>query len=250
MYNGAVALDARERIIVALDMPSLERARELARQILAGQARRPALVKVGLELFASHGPRVLDELRGEGARVFCDLKLHDIPNTVAGAVRALARHGAAMLTLHASGGRSMLEAARKAADEFQPGDRPILLGVTVLTSLADADLEDLGFRRPPSEQVIALAEICRRAGLDGVVAAVAEAAALKKALGQDFLVVTPGIRPAGSAARDQRRIATPAEAVRSGADYIVVGRPITEAPDPARAVEQIAAEIAEALKPR
>lgn len=237
----------RERIIVALDTPSVERARDIVRQISAGHV---GLVKVGLELFTSQGPRVLGELRDAGARVFCDLKLHDIPNTVAAAVRALARRRAAMLTLHASGGRSMLEAARKAADEFEPGDRPTLLGVTILTSLAADDLEEIGFSRPPPEQVVALAEICRRAGLDGVVAAVAEAALIKEALGQDFLVVTPGIRPKGSGAGDQRRTATPAQAISSGADYIVVGRPITEAPDPARAMEQIAAEITEALESR
>lgn len=208
------------------------------------------LLKVGLELFTSEGPRAVIELREAGARIFCDLKLHDIPNTVAGAVRALARLKVAMLTLHASGGRAMLEAARKAADEFQAGDRPALLGVTVLTSLAAADLEEIGFSRSASEQVLALAELCRRAGLDGVVAPAAEAAAIKKALGQDFLVVTPGIRPRGSEPGDQRRIATPAGAVISGADYIVVGRPITEAADPARAAEQIAVEIAEALESR
>jgi orotidine-5'-phosphate decarboxylase len=180
-----------------------------------------------------------------GARVFLDLKFHDIPNTVAGAVRAAAAHGVWMVNVHAAGGPAMCRAAAEAA--AKAGSlRPLVIAVTVLTSLDENDLAAVGLQGPPREAARRLAKLAKDAGLDGVVASAQEAAAIKELCGPEFLVVTPGIRPAGEAVGDQKRVMTPAAAIAAGSDYLVIGRPITQAPDPAAAAEAIAAEIAQA----
>lgn len=223
-------------LIAALDTADPERARVLA----AAVGPHCAMVKIGLELFVAHGPAAVRALAP--ARVFLDLKLHDIPNTVAGAVRAALLLAPAMLTLHAGAGTAALEAARRAAGDG-PG-RPLLVGVTVLTSVDAAALHGVGVAGGPRQQVLRLARLAMAAGLDGLVCGPQEVAMLRDALGAAPVLVVPGVRPAGSAAGDQARVATPGEAARAGADWIVVGRPITEAPDPAVAAAAIAAEIA------
>ncbi len=224
-------------LAVALDTSERDEVVRLAR-VLAGRA---GTFKVGLEAFTAHGPDLVREVRDLGAPVFLDLKLHDIPNTVERAARNAARLGAAMFTVHASGGEAMLRAAvAGAADAERP---PAVLAVTVLTSLDDAALEGLGIPGGAAGRVRVWAEMARRAGCAGVVCSPQEAAALRAALGAGFLLVTPGIRPAGAASADQRRVATPRAAVEAGADVLVVGRPITGAADPAAAAEAILAEL-------
>jgi len=227
------------QLIVALDFPDARPALGLA-HLLAPQ--RPWM-KVGLELLMSAGPGLVREITAAGLPVFLDGKFHDIPNTVAGAVRAAVRTGARMLNVHAGGGLRMMQAAREAADNAAADTRPLLIAVTVLTSLAPEELrEEAGVARPLPEHALALARLAKSAGLDGVVASVEEVAAIKETCGTDFLVVTPGIRPA-AAADDQRRVATPAGAVRAGSDFLVVGRPITQAGDPVAACAAILAEM-------
>jgi orotidine-5'-phosphate decarboxylase len=225
------------RIVVALDFPDRDRALRLVDRIPPGRCR----LKVGFELFVAAGPALVAELADRGFGVFLDLKFHDIPNTVAGAVRAASKLGVWMINVHASGGRRMMEAARAALPEG-PG-RPRLVAVTVLTSLAAADLRETGVGVEPEAQVLRLARLTRECGLDGVVCSAREAAALRRELGEGFLLVTPGIRPAGGDTADQRRVMTPCEAMAAGADYLVVGRPVTEAQDPARALAGLEAEI-------
>ena len=225
------------RLIVALDTPKLVTAEALAGQV----APSAGLVKLGLELFCAAGPPALARLRAK-APVFLDLKLHDIPNTVAGAVTSLAPLGAAMLTLHAGGGPAMITAARKAAEAFGEA-RPILLAVTVLTSMDAATLGAVGVMDMPAEQVLRLARMAMAAGADGLVCSPREVALIRDVLGDAPMLVVPGIRPVGSAAGDQARIATPEDAVAAGADWIVVGRPITEAADPAAAAAAITASL-------
>jgi len=228
------------KLIVALDYPDAESALAMARTL---QPLGPWM-KVGLELLMSAGPGIVSALTEMGLPVFLDGKFHDIPNTVAGAVRGATASGARILNVHASGGLRMMQAARQAAEATQPP--PLVIGVTVLTSLSPEELRDeAGFARPMAEQVLALARLAKAAGLDGVVASVAECAAIKAACGQDFVVITPGIRPA-AVADDQRRVATPRDAIAAGADFLVVGRPITQAPDPAAACAAILQEIQEA----
>ena len=222
-----------ERVFVALDTPDPARARELAR-ILAG---RVGGLKVGLELFTAAGPGLVRELGSTGTPVFLDLKLHDIPNTVGAAAAAAARTGAALLTVHALGGEAMIRAAVAGA----PG--VVVLAVTVLTSHAAGDLPALGIAGPPADAVGRLASVARRAGAGGIVCSALEIEVVRRAF-PEALVVVPGIRPAGADKGDQARVATPASAVASGADRLVVGRPITAAPDPAAAAEAIAREIA------
>ncbi len=225
-------------LIIALDQPSLK-------DCLAVLDRLPetiAHVKVGLELFIAEGPAVLRPLQLRRKKVFLDLKLHDIPNTVARAVAAAARHGVAMLTVHAGGGRIMLQAAAAAKKEFGP-DAPRLIAVTALTSLGQSDLAELGVQRALPDQVLALGELALDCGLDGLVCSVQEAAALRRRFGPAPLLVTPGIRPAGVETADQKRIATPAMAVKAGASFLVVGRPILAAPDPAAAAAGIMREM-------
>jgi orotidine-5'-phosphate decarboxylase len=230
-----------EKIIIALDVGTKPEA--LA---LAGGLPSARIFKVGMELFTAEGPPLLRAVARLGKRVFLDLKYHDIPNTVAGAVRSASHHGAAMLTLHASGGGEMMAAAAAAAREEAAKSgrpRPLLLGVTVLTSLKDSQLREIGCSVPVAGQVLRLAVLAKSAGLDGIVCSPHEIEIIKKEFGRELLVVTPGIRPAWAAAQDQKRIMTPAKAVAKGADYLVIGRPVTGAPSPQEAFEKIAAEI-------
>jgi orotidine-5'-phosphate decarboxylase len=233
--------EARNKLIVALDVPDAAGAARLVDQ-LEGRCR---WFKVGLELFAAAGPEVVKPLLARGYSVFLDLKLHDIPNTVAGAVRSAARLGVKMTTLHAAGGPAMLAAAREALVGIE--DPPQLLAVTVLTSMDHAQLKAAGIERSPAEQVELLARMGLGAGINGFVCSPNEVAALRKLTGPESVLVVPGIRPTGSSAGDQKRIATPAEALRAGATYLVVGRPITQASDPAQAAESLLREMAEAV---
>jgi len=225
---------ARDRLIVALDFSSLDEAFSLVQKLQG----RVGMFKVGKELFTREGPAAVRQIVNLGERVFLDLKFHDIPNTVARAVEAAVSLGACLVNVHASGGRKMMQAAAEATS----GNAEVI-AVTVLTSLRDEDVREAGFALGPDELVPRLARLALEAGLDGVVAAPTDAARLRRELGSDFLIVTPGVRPAGSTKDDQARIATPAEAVRQGADYIVVGRPITQAADPVKAAEAIVAEM-------
>ena len=229
--------EAIARLAVALDTSDPEEVARLA-GVLEG---RVGTLKVGLEAFTAGGPDLVRRVRDLGVPVFLDLKLHDIPNTVERAARNAARLGVAMLTVHASGGAAMLEAA--VAGAAAAGHPPVVLAVTVLTSLDDAALAELGVPGGAAARVSAWAGMARRAGCGGVVCSPQEAAALRAALGPGFTLVTPGIRPAGEAAGDQRRVATPAAAVAAGADVLVIGRPITAAADPAAAADAIAAEL-------
>lgn len=223
-------------IVVAIDTPDAGRAEALAKS-----CRAAAAIKLGLEFFSAHGPAGVRRVREAGAPLFLDLKLHDIPNTVVGSVRALRPLAPAMLTVHASGGRAMLEAAQAAAQTYE--EPPALLGVTTLTSLDSDDTAAMGVRGSTSDQVVRLARLAQASGLAGIVCAPTEAARVRRETGPGFLIVTPGIRPASSAAQDQKRVATPAEAAAAGADLLVIGRPITGSEDPARALEAIAAEL-------
>ena len=233
--------EARRRLIVALDVPNAEEAIELVNELESCCQ----WFKVGLELFVAAGPAVLEPLVARGHSIFLDLKFHDIPNTVAGAVRSAARLGVRMVNVHALGGPAMLTAAREALAGF--ADPPQLLAVSVLTSMDQAQVNAAGLDRSPSEQVELLARMCLDAGIRGFVCSPQEVATLRAMTGPEGVLVTPGIRPAGGAVGDQRRIATPAEALRQGASYLVVGRPITQAVDPQAAAERILAEMAEAL---
>jgi orotidine-5'-phosphate decarboxylase len=235
-------LSARERVIVALDFPDAEQALGLI-------DRLDGLIqwfKVGLELYISEGNRTVDKLRSRGHSVFLDLKLHDIPNTVAGAVRSASRAGAQMLTVHAGGGSAMLSAAVEAAASMP--EAPLLLAVTVLTSMDQAQLTAVGVPGSPAEQVIRLARMGWQSGIRGFVSSAEEVAAMRQNF-PDATLVIPGIRPAGAAVPagaaldDQKRVATPAAAIAAGASYLVIGRPITQAPDPAAAAQAILAEI-------
>ena len=228
------SIGARRRLIVALDVSRAEAARALVDRI--GEAA--GLYKVGLQLFTAEGPRLVEELVGSGHKVFLDLKLHDIPNTVSHAVKSAAALGVSMLTVHAAGGSDVLKAAVEAADR-----RLTLLAVTVLTSFCDDDLRETGVPSTTAEQVLHLAGLAQRAGCPGIVTSPRETALIRKSLGSDLVIVNPGVRPVGSGKDDQERIATPAEAIRAGASYIVVGRPITMADDPARAAHDIVLEM-------
>jgi orotidine-5'-phosphate decarboxylase len=234
-------IDARKRLIVALDVPNAAAAAAMVNQ-LEGACQ---WFKVGLELFTAAGPAVLEPLVARGHSVFLDLKLHDIPNTVAGAVRAAAALDVRMLTVHAGGGPAMLQAAQAALVGVE--NPPQLLAVTVLTSMDQAQVKAVGLERSPAEQVKLLAKMGLKAGIRGFVCSPQEVAALRALTGPEGVLVVPGIRPAGAEYGDQKRIATPADALRSGASYLVVGRPITQAPDPAEAAEAILKEMAEAL---
>jgi orotidine-5'-phosphate decarboxylase len=233
-----------ERLLVALDVETGDRALALASALkgLAGG------YKIGTRLFTLEGPALVRELVARGERVFLDLKFHDIPNTVAQAIESAVQTGAWMINVHASGGIPMMERAVKAGRETaarlgQPP--PLLIAVTVLTSMNSEVLREVGVQRPMLEQVVALATMTQAAGMDGVVASAQEAAQVRRACGDKFLIVTPGIRGASAQAKpdDQTRTVGPAEAIRAGATHIVVGRPIIAAPDPRRAAEEIAAEL-------
>lgn len=217
--------------------------------VLARRVRGVAgVLKIGSQLFTAEGPRVVERLAGLGFDIFLDLKFHDIPNTVAGSVAAACElPRIRLLTLHASGGLAMMRAARDAADRKK--SRPSLLGVTILTSLDAAELRQVGMAGTPSSRALSLARLAQKAGLDGVVASAHEVRAIRRACGPEFAIVVPGVRPANVAAHDQSRIATPAEAIRAGADYLVIGRPITAAPNPRQAALAIAREISCVLPP-
>jgi len=226
-----------ERLIVALDVSS---ARE-ARKIVQALGTAISTYKIGNQLFTAEGPGVVRELVESGKDVFLDLKFHDIPNTVAGGVRSAVALGISMLTVHAAGGSAMLRAAMEAAR--QAPTPPTVLAVTVLTSLSDADLQETGVARRSRDHALVLATLAQKCGCDGVVASPHEARLIRQDMGAGLVIVTPGIRPAGSAKGDQARLNTPAEAIAAGADYLVVGRPITGAADPRGAAEAIVAEI-------
>ena len=224
------------QVIVALDVPTLDEAMGLVDSL--GEETR--FYKVGLELFTLEGPSVVRTLKGRHKHVFLDLKLHDIPNTVARAVGRARELDVDLLTLHTTGGRSMMEAAAQAS-----GDRLTLLGVTVLTSMTHSDVENSWGRDIDSieEEVVRLAQLAQESGLGGVVASVSEAASIKEAVGSALVVVTPGIRLTGDDPHDQARVSTPAEAVAAGADYLVIGRSVTQAPDPAGALRRVFEEM-------
>jgi orotidine-5'-phosphate decarboxylase len=236
--------ESRSRLIVALDVPE----RRTALAAVKSLRGHVGYFKLGLELFVSEGPGLVEEIRGAGEKVFLDLKLHDIPNTVAGAVRAACRLGIEMLTLHASGGRAMLEAGRKAAEESATS--PLVLAVTVLTSLSLADTRTLGIQETPEDWTRRLATVAQEAGIRGLVASPAELQSLRKKFGEGMQLVSPGIRPAGSATQDQARIATPSQAIHAGADFLVVGRPILQAADPAAAADNIVKEMETVISQR
>jgi orotidine-5'-phosphate decarboxylase len=228
--------DPRQRLIVALDVSSAA----AAQKIVAALGDSALTYKVGMRLYTAEGPQVVRDLIASGRRVFLDLKYHDIPNTVGGAVREAAQLGVSMLTVHASGGGKMLQAA---VDAARIREGLMVLAVTVLTSMDEHDLENVGVRGRVVDSVIRLAAIALANGCHGVVASAREASTLRTELGDRFVIVTPGVRPAGSGYGDQVRVVTPAEAVASGASYIVVGRPITEAPDPAAEARAILGQI-------
>lgn len=229
-----------KRVIVALDFPDAKAALEAAARLDPRLCR----VKVGKELFVAAGPAVVEQLHERGFEVFLDLKFHDIPNTVAGACRSAARMGVWMMNVHASGGEAMMRAARDAiAAVTRP---PLLIGVTVLTSLDDAALARIGFSGTAREHVEGLARLARECGLDGVVCSAQEAPWVRAAAGAGFTLVTPGIRLETDAKGDQARTVTPVEAVKLGADYLVIGRPITRAADPVAVLDAIRASLGEA----
>ena len=227
----------KDRLIVALDVSSAAQAQRLVQTI--GDAA--TTYKVGKQLFTAEGPQVVRDLIASGRKVFLDLKFHDIPTPVAGAVRSACELGVSMLTVHGSGGSKMLKAAVEAAS--QSSAKPLVLAVTVLTSFADADLQEIGVSGTALSQVLRLGALARNAGCGGLVASAKEAKELRRELGEDFAIVTPGVRPAAAAAGDQARVVTPADAIAAGSTYLVVGRPILDAPDPAKAAAAILSEI-------
>lgn len=226
-------------VFCALDTPRVEAATALADAL----GDSVGGLKLGLEFFMAAGPEGVRAVAARGRPVFLDVKLHDIPNTVAGALRALQPLSPAIVNVHAAGGLAMMQAARAAVDEAPAAGRPALIAVTMLTSLDCADLERMGIIGEPEDYVRRLAELAARAGLDGVVCSAHEIETLRAEMGPDFLLVVPGLRPAGAAAGDQKRVMTPAQARALGADVLVIGRPITQAPDPAAAARAIAAEL-------
>lgn len=235
-----MAFDTDSRLIVALDVPD----RDAADALVARLGDQASWLKIGLELFTAAGPDLVRDYASRGRRVMLDLKLHDIPATVSRATRAAAALGARLLTIHTSGGREMMRAAVEAAREHEGPDRLHILAVTVLTSLDDRDVAEVGAAETVEELVIRRAQLAMEAGCDGVVASPAEAAKLRRGAPDDFLIVTPGVRPAGAAAGDQKRVMTPRAARDAGADLVVVGRPIRDAADPQAAARAIAAELA------
>lgn len=228
------ALTARDRLIVALDLPTQAKALALV-SVLSDSV---SIYKIGLQLYTAAGPAIVQAVAATGAKIFLDLKLHDIPNTVAKAVGAAGELGVQMLTVHLSGGSAML----KAAVEAKP-PQLALLGVTVLTSSTQETLGEIGIASNLEDQVIRLADLGKSSGVDGLITSPHEVAALRARLGQEITLVTPGVRPAWAAADDQKRFTTPAEAVKGGADYLVIGRPITAATDPKGTLERIVEEM-------
>ncbi|MDD2502711.1 MAG: orotidine-5'-phosphate decarboxylase [Clostridia bacterium] len=235
-------MNCKERLIVALDVDTLQEVESLVDKL------NPyvGMFKVGLQLYTSLGPKIIEVIKNRGGRIFCDLKLHDIPNTVAQSSRVLTRLGVDLLNVHASGGSKMMEAAAEAvANEASKLGiiKPSLIAVTVLTSLGTEDLKEIGLDKEPVEVVGSWAQLAKSSGLDGVVSSPKEATLIKDLCGDEFLIVTPGIRPAGNNVFDQKRITTPSDALKVGATHLVVGRPITNAPDPALAAKKILEEM-------
>jgi orotidine-5'-phosphate decarboxylase len=232
---------AKDRLIVALDVPGAAQ----ARQIVQSLGESVTTYKIGKQLFTAEGPQLVRDIVASGRKVFLDLKYHDIPNTVAEAVRSAARLGVTMLNVHASGGSKMLRAAVEAAAQSET--KPLVLAVTVLTSLSDADMQEIGVSCNALSQVLRLAALARDAGCGGVVASAREATEIRREMGEGFAIVTPGVRPAGADIGDQSRILTPANAIAAGASYLVVGRPILQAKDPVAAAKGITEEIEAAM---
>lgn len=229
-----MSLEQSKKVLIALDYDDQQTALNFVKQLSPDSCR----LKVGKEMFTYFGPTFVKELIDLGFDVFLDLKFHDIPNTVAKAVTAAAKMGVWMVNVHASGGVEMMTKAKQVLEQF--GDKaPLLIAVTVLTSMDETELKRLGVEKTPAEQVIYLAKLAKESGLDGVVCSAQEAKQLKAELGEDFKLVTPGIRPAGSDAGDQKRIMTPKQAIDDGSDYLVVGRPITQAADPVAVLKEI-----------
>lgn len=225
------------KLIVALDVSSVSEAQQLVHKI----GDNAGFYKIGKQLFTAEGPSIVRDLVASGRRVFLDMKFHDIPNTVSGAVQEAANLGVSMLTVHTSGGSKMLRAAAEAA--AASAAKPIVLGVTVLTSSGQDELTETGVTGSVEEQVVRLAGLAINAGLGGIVASAKEAAKLRSVYGSEFAIVTPGVRPVGSDKGDQARVVTPRDAIAAGATHIVVGRPITQAADPAKAAAEIASEL-------
>ncbi len=225
------------KVIVALDYPGEKQAFELIDQLQPELCR----LKVGKEMFTLLGPSFVEKIQSKGFEVFLDLKYHDIPNTVARACKTAADLGVWMMNVHASGGRRMMEAAAEAISNHKK--RPYLIAVTVLTSMSQEDLNELGISLTPAEQALRLASLAKSSGLHGVVCSAQEASQMNKQLGNEFLLVSPGIRPAGSSQDDQRRIMTPVDAVNAGSDYLVIGRPVTQSDDPLGVLRTINSEI-------
>lgn len=240
MNTETAKAPSSSRIIVALDFP----APETALSFIGGLDPARCRLKIGKELFTRAGPPLVQAMQAAGFDVFLDLKFHDIPNTVGAACAAAAAMGVWMVNVHAQGGLAMMQAAREQVDGSS--HRPLLIAVTLLTSMGEGDLRELGIHGSPQEVVLRLAKLAARAGMDGVVCSPQEVSMLRAELPREFLLVTPGIRPAGSDVNDQLRIATPASAVRSGVDYLVIGRPITRAAEPMEALAAIEQEIARA----
>lgn len=226
------------RVIVALDFASAAEALSFVERLDPDSCR----LKVGFELYVAAGPSLVETLVQRGFDVFLDLKFHDIPNTVASVCRVAAGLGVWMMNVHASGGLAMMQAAREAVDQAE--HHPHLIGVTVLTSMDQQDLQGLGIQRSPGEQAVMLAGLAHEAGLDGVVCSAQEAADMRQRFGDDFLLVTPGIRPAAAETGDQKRVMTPSDAVSAGSSYLVIGRPVTRAQDPQQILNQINQELA------
>ena len=234
-----------EKIIIALDAQTQQEALSLIRELPEAK-----IFKVGLTLFASEGPQLLQEIQRLEKKIFLDLKLHDIPHQIGGAVKAGIGHNIHMMTLHASGGKEMMAKAVEAAEAAaqQTGrSKPLLLAVTILTSLKKEQLREIGMDDRVDEQVLRLARLAKQNGMDGVVCSPQEIDIIKKEFGRDFLVISPGIRPKWAAAQDQKRILTPAKAIAKGVDYLVIGRPITQASSPAEAFHRIVEELNRAV---
>lgn len=238
--------DMARKIIIALDVNNREEARSVLESL--PEAR---IFKVGLELYTAEGPAMLNLVKEYDKEVFLDLKLHDIPNTVAGAVRSAVRQGVSMLTIHTSGGREMMKRAVEVARETAVKENkplPLILGVTILTSLKDSDLEEIGFSSDSRNQVLRLARLAVEAGIEGIVCSPLELEPLRTSLGEKIKIITPGIRPAWAETQDQKRIMTPGEAVKKGADFLVIGRPITRAPVPREAFNRVVEELQAAVE--
>lgn len=238
-------MQAKDRIILALDVDSEEQALNLVERLQP----HVGLFKVGMQLYNGVGPGIIHKIHGLGGQVFLDLKFHDIPNTVGAVSRVIAGLGCLMFNVHCAGGRAMMELAARAVQEVeekQGKSRSRVLGVTVLTSLSQSQVnEELGIPGTVQDVVVRWAELAKNSGLDGVVASPREVSAIREACGPDFLIVTPGVRPTWADTQDQKRFTTPREAVESGADYLVIGRPITAAPDPVAAAQRITSELEE-----